>query len=114
MINPFVLYGAAGLALVAATAGWKVRDWQCDAAYAKAIEKAEKERRQLQKVLDGKSLAYEELRAIANEQAATRTNTIREIYRTLPPVRSDCAPPADAVGVLVQSVGEANAAPAAR
>ena len=36
-INPFMGYVAAGALVIGTAAGWKVKDWQCDAAYAKAL-----------------------------------------------------------------------------
>jgi hypothetical protein len=47
-----MLYAAAGALIVGAAAGYKVRDWQCDAAYAKALEKAESLRVKKQEVVE--------------------------------------------------------------
>ena len=38
--NPVMIYALAGALIIGAASGYKVRDWQCDAAYAKALEKA--------------------------------------------------------------------------
>lgn len=86
--------------------GYKVRDWQCDAAYSKALEKAAKQKEQAQEVLDTKANAYEETRSAAEATSIERTNTIREIYKTVPvPVSADCpAPPNGVVGVLIESI----------
>jgi len=108
--NPIMLYAAAGALIVGAAAGYKVRDWQCDAAYAKAVEKAEKQRVKKQEVVDVISQTYEAQRDKANGVATERTYTIREIYKTAPAVPVDCAAP-DAVRKLLESgIRDANAA----
>jgi hypothetical protein len=105
-----MLYAAAGALIVGAAAGYKVRDWQCDAAYAKAVEKAEKQRVKKQEVVDVISQTYEAQRDKANGVATERTYTIREIYKTAPAVPVDCAAP-DAVRKLLESgIRDANAA----
>jgi hypothetical protein len=107
-----MLYAAAGVLIVGAAAGYKVRDWQCDAAYAKALEKAESLRVKKQEVVDDISQTYEAQRDQANGVATERTYTIREIYKTAPAVPVDCAAP-DAVRKLLESgVRDANAASA--
>ena len=103
--SPFMIYAAAGALVVGAVAGYKVRDWQCDAAYAKALEKAAKQRAKADIILDTKSAAYEEKRAEADVRSVERINTIREIYRTVPAAAASCAPPDDAVRVLVEVIG---------
>jgi len=108
--NPIMLYAAAGALIVCAAAGYKVRDWQCDAANAKAMEKAEKQRVKKQEVVDVISQTYEAQRDKANGVATERTYTIREIYKTAPAVPVDCAAP-DAVRKLLESgIRDANAA----
>jgi hypothetical protein len=107
--NPIMLYAAVGALVVGAAAGYKVRDWQCDAAYAKALEKAGKQRAKADIILDKKAAEYEETRATADVRSVERTNTIREIYRTVPAVASSCAPPDDAIRVLIESIGNSNA-----
>ena len=108
--SPFMLYAAAGALIVGAAAGYKVRDWQCDAAYAKALERAEKQRVKKQEVVDVISQTYEAQRDQANGVATERTYTIREIYKTAPAVPVDCAAP-DAVRKLLESgIRDANAA----
>ena len=108
--SPFMLYAAAGVLIVGAAAGYKVRDWQCDAAYAKALEKAESLRVKKQEVVDDISQTYEAQRDQANGVATERTYTIREIYKTTPAVSPDCSAP-DAVRKLLESgIRDANAA----
>jgi len=108
--NPIMIYAAAGALIFGAAAGYKVRDWQCDAAYAKAMEKAEKQRVKKQEVVDDVSQAYEDERDKANVTTTERINTIREVYKTVPTVPPDCSAP-DAVRKLLESgVRDANAA----
>ena len=100
----------AGALVIGAASGYKVRDWQCDAAYAKALEKAEKLRAQKQEVVDNVSQTYESERDQANVVATERTNTIREIYKTAPAVPVDCAASDALRRLLESSVRDANAA----
>ncbi len=108
-------YIAGGLLIVGFFGGYKVKDWQCDAAYAKALEKAEKQRVAMQKVIDGKAVQYEEARSAAETTSIERTNTIKEIYRDIPAPPADCpAPPDGVVGVLKQSVRDTDTPGSAR
>lgn len=114
LINPVMIYGLAGALIIGAASGYKVRDWQCDAAFAKALEKAEKLRVKKQEVVDDVSKTYESERDQANVVATERTNTIREIYKTAPAVPVDCAG-SDALRRLLESgVSDANAAAAGK
>ena len=108
--NPLYIYVAAGTLVIGAAAGYKVRDWQCDAAYSKALEKAEKQRAEMQKAVDDVSQVYEVERDQANVVATERTNTIREIYKTAPAVPADCTPPDGISGLLESGIRDANAA----
>ena len=108
--SPYIM---GGLLVIGFLGGYKVRDWQCDAAYAVALEKAEKQRVKVETILDTKSAAYEERRAVADVQSVERTNTVREIYRTVPAAASSCAPPPDAIRVLLESIGNPDAEVAA-
>jgi hypothetical protein len=107
--NPLVMYVAAGTLIVGAAAGYKVRDWQCDAAYAKALEKAEKSRAKKQEVVYDISQTYEAERDKADVVATERINTIREIYKTAPAVPVDCSAPDAVRRLLESSVSDANA-----
>lgn len=107
-INPFLGYLAGGCLLIGVAAGWKVKDWQCDAAYAKALEKAEKQRKELQGKIDDISTVYQIERDKADVVVAGKTSTVREIYKTLPAVPADCAVDARVLGMLESSVGDAN------
>jgi hypothetical protein len=108
--NPVVLYALGGALIIGTVSGYKVRDWQCDAAYSKALEKAEKLRVKKQEVVYDVSQTYETERDQADVVATERTNTIREIYKTVPAVVADCSAP-DALRRLLESgVRDANAA----
>jgi len=109
-LNPIMFYVAAGTLVVGAAAGYKVRDWQCDAAYSKALEKAEKQRAEMQKAVDDVSQVYEVERDQAHVVATERTNTIREIYKTAPAVPADCAAPDGVSRLLESGIRDANAA----
>jgi hypothetical protein len=111
-INPIMGYVAAGALAVGLTAGWKVKDWQCDAAYSAVLEKAEKQRQQMQGKIDEVSTLYQSERDKADVVVAGEKQTIREIYKTLPPVHADCAPDVRIVRLLEGSVNRANAAAA--
>jgi hypothetical protein len=108
--NPMLLYAVGGALIIGAASGYKVRDWQCDAAYAKALEKAKKLRVKKQEVVDNVSQTYESERDQANVVATERTNTIREIYKTVPAAPADCAAPDAVRGLLESGVRDANAA----
>ena len=114
MPNPMLLYAVAGALVIGAASGYKVRDWQCDAAFAKALEKAEKLRVKKQEVVDNVSQTYESQRDQANVVATERTNTIREIYKTAPAVPVDCAGSDALRRVLESGVSDANAAAAGK
>ena len=108
-INPFLGYVAAGALVIGVAAGWKVKDWQCDAAYSKALEQAQKQRQEMQGKIDALSVSYEEERNKADVVDAGRIRTVREIYKTLPAAPHDCAVDPRIVGMLEGSVSDANA-----
>lgn len=103
-------YVAAGALAIGLTAGWKIKDWQCDAAYSKALEKAEKQRQQMQGQIDAVSTLYQAERDKADVVVAGERETIREIYKTLPAVSADCVPDVRIVRLLEGGVSRANAA----
>ena len=108
--NPIFGYLAAATFVIGIGAGWKVRDWQCDAAYSAALEKAEKQRKELQGKIDAISSSYEAERDKANVVVAGTTREIREIYKTLPPVSISCSPDSRVIGMLESSINNANSA----
>jgi hypothetical protein len=110
MPSPLTIYATAGALVIGAAAGYKVRDWQCDAAYAKALEKAEKLRAKKQEVVYDISQTYEAERDQADVVATERINTIREIYKTAPAPAVDCSAPESVRKLLESSVRDANAA----
>ena len=110
MPSPLMLYATAGALVIGAAAGYKVRDWQCDASYAEALEKAQKQAAKKQEVVYDISQTYETQRDQANVVATERTNTIREIYKTAPAVPVDCSAPEPVRRLLESSVRDANAA----
>lgn len=105
-------YVAAGALAIGLTAGWKIKDWQCDAAYSKALEKAVKQRQQMQGKIDAVSTLYQAERDKADVVVAGERETIREIYKTLPAVSADCTPDLRIVRLLEGGVSRANAAAA--
>lgn len=108
-INPIMGYVAAGALVIGLTAGWKIKDWQCDAAYSAAMEKAEKQRQQMQGKIDEVSTLYQAERDQADVVVAGEKQTIREIYKTLPAVPADCVPDARVIGLLEGGINRANA-----
>ena len=109
-INPFMGYVAAGALAIGLASGWKIKDWQCDAAYSKALEKAQKQRQQMQGKIDAVSTLYQAERDKADVVVAGERETIREIYKTLPAVSADCAPDYRVIGLLEGGINRANAA----
>ena len=103
-------YVAAGALAIGLASGWKIKDWQCDAAYSNALEKAEKQRQQMQGKIDEVSTLYQAERDKADVVVAGERETIREIYKTLPAVSADCVPDVRVVGLLEGGLSRANAA----
>ena len=112
LINPLMIYGLAGALVIGVASGYKVRDWQCDAAYSKALEKAEKQRQQMQGKIDEVSTLYQVEQDKADVVVAGERETIREIYKTLPAVSADCTPDPRVIGLLEGGINRANAAAA--
>ena len=108
--NPLLLYGGAAALVFAGAAGYKVRDWQCDAATAKAISKAIDQERNARNVVDEKGRDFETAKDNADELGATRATDIRMVYREVAAPPSDCAVPDNVVRLLQGGVDSANAA----
>ena len=108
--SSLTLYAAAGALVVGTIAGYKIRDWQCDAALANALEEAAERQQEMQNELEQKARAYEALRDYADGLGASRGTSIREIYREVPAPALSCAAPDNVVGVLQGGVDNANAA----
>jgi len=107
--NPIFGYIAAGALAAGGLAGWKVRDWQCDAAATKAYAKAERQRQEMQDAVDERSRAYEGQRDQADRLGAFTVADIRTVYRQVPAPSVDCAADPRVVGMLQGGVDRANA-----
>ena len=90
--------------------GYSIRDGAAKAAAAKAFKAAEGQRIVLQGQLDVVSAKYEKERERASRVAVERHNTVREYYRTAPPVDPACAVPDRMYGLLAHAVADANVA----
>ena len=110
MLNPFMPYIAGAAILASLATGYKIRDWQCDAALANALEEATERQQEMQDELEQKARAYETLRDYADGLGASRGTSIREIYREVPAPAPSCGAPYSIVGVLQSGVDNANAA----
>ena len=110
LIKPFLPYIAGAALVLAAVSGWKIRDWQCNAAYAAALEKAQEQRDEMQEKLNGISASYESERNQTDVVVGRTTREIREIYKTAPAIPVSCAVDPRVVGMLEGSVDSANAA----
>ena len=108
--NPFLPYIAGAALLASAVTGYKIRDWQCDAALAKALEQAAERQQEMQYELEQKARAYEALRDQADALGARRGASIREIYREVPAPADSCSAPDSVIRVLQDGVDLANAA----
>jgi hypothetical protein len=108
--NPITLYIGAAAVVASGIGGYTVRGWQCDAAYAKALEAAQEERERMQDEIDEKGRDFEAARNQADALAAARGTDIRTIYRNVPAPPISCAADPSIVGVLQSGVDSANAA----
>lgn len=110
LTKAIAFYAAVAALAIGVATGYKVRDWQCDAAVANALEQAERKRAETEKAVYDVSEVYEDGRNQANIVATERTNTIREIYKTAPAISVNCAAPDNVRGLLESGVRDANAA----
>ena len=110
ILRPFMPYIAGAAILASLATGYKIRDWQCDAALANALEEAAERQQEMQNELEQKARAYEALRDYADGLGASRGTSIREIYHEVPAPAPSCAAPDSIVGVLQSGVDNANAA----
>jgi hypothetical protein len=107
--NPLVLYAAGGALLIGSVAGYKIRDWQCDAAQANALENAAEQGQEMQDEVDTQATDYEAVRTETYGVGTRVEREVRTIYREVPAPPADCAPPSAAVGLLQGRVDHANA-----
>jgi hypothetical protein len=111
MSNLAVIIGiVVGAFFLGCANGYFIRDGAAKSAAAKAFKAAEGQRIVLQGQLDVVSAKYEKERERASRVAVERHNTVREFYRTAPPVDPSCAVPERMYGLLVNSVRDANVA----
>lgn len=109
MINPLVFYTAAGSVLLGLALGWTIRDWKADSDALDAVEKNHKAQLELIDTVAQPSVDLEGVLADLRTTETKTRDTIREVYRNVE-VPANCAVPADAVGVLVDAIRNANAA----
>ena len=110
ILKPFIPYIAGAALLASLATGYKIRDWQCDAALAKALEEAAERQQEIRDELDERARAYEALRSQADGLGAARATDIRTIYREVPVPAPSCAAPDSIIGVLQSGIDNANAA----
>lgn len=103
--NPYIM---GGLLIAGFLGGYKVESWRCNSVYAEVLEKATKDKIRLEGIINTKSAQYEEASAHAADQSVVRTNTVKEIYRNISAPPANCAPPASAIGVLIESIGNSD------
>jgi len=110
--NPFFLYSAAGLALLAFGAGWTVRDWRCDAAKADVLEQTAEQTQEMQDEVEAQATTYEDARSATYGVGASIEREIRTIYREVPAPPATCEPDSRIVGLLQGRLDHANASAA--
>lgn len=99
-----------GVATAAAGfAGWKVRDWACDAAQTRAAETTLENAVEAQDEVNEEAGAYEATRADADARGRAAQAEVVTIYRDLPAPPVSCTPPDDAERLLREAVASANA-----
>jgi hypothetical protein len=107
--SPVYLYAGAAALAIGAFGGYKVRDWQCDAALANALERAQEQREEMQNEVDERARAYEALRTETDALGSRSTREIHTIYQEVPAAPAECEPDYRVVGLLQGSVRAANA-----
>ena len=107
---PYVLGALVAVFVLGCANGYAIRDGAAKSSAAKAYKAAEGQRIILQGQLDVVSTKYEKERERANRVSVERYNTVREYYRTAPPVDASCGLPDLPYSLLVNSVRDANVA----
>lgn len=109
MPNPAFLYIAGGALLLGVASGYKVRDWQCDAAQADALEQAAQQQQESQYEVDEQAAAYEEVRTATYDTGSATIREVREIYREVPSPSLSCEPDVRVISLLESRLDYANA-----
>ena len=109
MPNPAFLYIAGGALLLGVASGYKVRDWQCDAAQADALEQAAQQKQESQYEVDQQAAAYEEVRTATYDTGATTAREVRMVYREVPAPSVACEPDVRVISLLESRLDYANA-----
>lgn len=107
--SPLVLYAAGGALLIGSVTGYKIRDWQCDAALASALERAAEQRQEMQDEVDTQATDYEAARTETYGMGTRVEHEVRTIYREVPAPPADCEPDGRVVELLQGRVDYANA-----
>lgn len=108
-LAPFRLYFMLSGAALLFAAGWKIRDWQCDAATANHLSDAIDATAAGQAAVNDASAGYETTKQELNHAQNTERTIVREIYRTVT-IDPSCAVPAAAGRLLDDATDRANAA----
>lgn len=109
MPNPAFLYIAGGALLLGVASGYKVRDWQCDAAQANALEQAAQQQQEAQDEVDQQAAAYEEVRSATYDAGARVEREVRMVYREVPAPSVACEPDVRVISLLQERLDSANA-----
>ena len=107
--NPAFLYVAGGALLLGVAGGYKVRDWQCNAARADALEQAAEQGQEKQDEVDEQAATYEETRAATYDTGARVEREVRMVYREVPAPSVACEPDVRVIGLLQERLDSANA-----
>jgi hypothetical protein len=110
--NPAFVYIAGGALLLGAAGGYKVRDWQCNAARADALEQADEQQQEMQDEVETQAATYEEARVATYDTGALIEREVRTIYREVPAASPACEPDARVVSLLESRLDYANASAA--
>ena len=106
---PWRLVIALGAFLAAFGAGWTVNGWQCSARAEKALQAAYEAKDRAVEQANAVAADYEALRAVMDKTTVINRDKVKVIYANRS-VAVDCALPVDALGLLDDARGVANAA----
>lgn len=109
LLPPWLLPALGALALAGAFwGGWTVQGWRCGAKQTEALERAQKRFDAQLAKQNEEATEYEQDREQGRQDSRARETAIRTIYRDRI-VLAECEPPADALRVLDDAIGAANA-----